>query len=113
MDDIPVRYFHEYLKEKFAHLTKDTLSGEDHNTLLEMHSWFQDIFSRNNMISPERLEAVSPDVQRINQIETVMDLYGEKIRKVKHDDALDEEERQMKVEYWMRLRDRDINELEK
>ena len=49
---------------------------------------------------------------RLDQIETMMNLYSSKIHKVKNDETLDEPERDLKLEYWQRLRDRDIQVLE-
>lgn len=113
VNDIPLSYFLSYLKEKFDSLSKQEVSGETHSKLFDTYTWLKAIFSRNGMIDPDRLEELAPDVKRINQMETLMDLYGEKIHRVKNDDSLDDEERQMKIEYWLRLRDRDIAELEK
>ena len=52
------------------------------------------------------------DIKRINQIEIIIDHYSERIKKVKEDKNLDETERENKLKYWLRLRDRDIDRIE-
>ncbi|CAM2005285.1 hypothetical protein APED_01360 [Acanthopleuribacter pedis] len=109
---LPLEKFLAFFAQKLEQVTEAEFQGKNHTGLLELYLNLKKSFERNGLISLERLEEVTPDVQRINQIETIMDLYGEKIRKVKQDGLLDDEEQLMKVEYWIRLRDKDIQELE-
>ncbi len=69
-------------------------------------------FEEKGLVPIDRLARVTADVERINQMETVIDLYSQKIKTVKADETLDEDEREAKIDYWQRLRDRDISRLE-
>ena len=115
LDDIgklPLSMFLTAFLEKLKKVEGQEFQGENHSDLLRVFAALKKSFERNNLISPERLKTITPDVFRINQIETIMDLYGEKIRKVQEDESLDLDEKQLKVDYWVQLRERDIQELQ-
>lgn len=109
---LPLQHFLRFMRHKLQVVESAEFQGENHSELVQLFISLKKSFLRNKLIEPDRLEQILPDVLRINQIETIIDLYGEKIHTVKQNAALDEEERQMKIDYWIRLRDRDIQELE-
>lgn len=65
---------------------------------------------------PERLDEIkclayaSEEQKRIDQYETIIDLYNEKIARVRTQD-MDEEDRDDAIAHWKRLRDTEIEEL--
>lgn len=91
---------------------KNNLTSELDSMLLFLFKKIEDIFEVSGKKTPAQLSTVINDSIRINQIETILDLYSEKIAKVRNDNALHEDEKEEKIELWRRLRDRDISRLE-
>jgi len=75
---------------------------------LTLKSYLQDV----EEIPLDRLDAVQDDVLRINQIETILDVFSQKIMAVKHDPSIDEEERDFQLDYWVRDREQHIQDVE-
>lgn len=110
--DLPFEKYLSLFADKLEMLTAKEFQGKNHSTLLKFYTALKESFVRNNLVPLERLEAVSESVYGIDEAETIIDLYGEKINRVKLDESLDEEEREEKIEYWRRLRDRHISQIE-
>lgn len=91
---------------------KNNLTSELDSMLLFLFKKIEDIFEAAGKKAPSQLSTVINDSIRINQIETILDLYSEKIAKVRNDDTLHEDEQEEKIEFWRRLRDRDVSRLE-
>lgn len=91
---------------------KSKLTPELNSILLQLYKGVDDVFQAAGKKPPSELSTVLHDSIRINQIETILDLYSEKIAKVSKDKSLEEEEKEEKKEFWRRLRDRDITKLE-
>ncbi len=66
---------------------------------------------RNDLVELQRLAAVPEDVNRINQIETIIDLYTLKMRRVNEDKTLSDDERDVKIASWQSLMEADIQVL--
>lgn len=58
-----------------------------------------------------RTNDVLPDIQRINQIDTVMKTYSAKIKAVENDNSLSDDEREDLLNKWKMLRDDQIDSL--
>ncbi len=111
--DIPVAHFLDFFLAKLETVANsEALTGENQNKLLDAYTALKEKLEKNSVLTAEELASVSPDVHRINQIETIIKLYGEKIQRIKHDETLDDEEQNTQIDYLMRLRDRDIAALE-
>lgn len=91
---------------------KSNLTSDLDSILLQLYSGIENIFQASGKRPPSELSTVLHDSIRINQIETILDLYSEKIAKVSKDKSLDEDEKEEKKDFWRRLRDRDITRLE-
>ncbi len=59
------------------------LIGENQSKIVTLYKGMSDAFMRNDLVELQRLAAVPEDVNRINQIETIIDLYTLKMRRVK------------------------------
>jgi len=55
-----------------------------------------------------RIFTTSPDIQRINQIETILNKFSEKIAAVRLDNSLSEDEKEEKIDSWRRIRDSEV-----
>jgi hypothetical protein len=93
---------------------KESLDIKEKTQLSFIVAGILSVYKENNW-DVEELKLTSElesDVKRINQIEIIIDHYSERIKKVKEDKNLDETERENKLKYWLRLRDRDIDRIE-
>lgn len=89
----------------------DDLIGENQGEMVQLYRAMHDAFERKGLIAINRLATVPKDVHRINQIETIIDLYSLKIKRVKEDENLSDDERQRKVEAWKHLMEKDVEAL--
>jgi len=90
----------------------NSISPEKESSLVELYDETEALFKRADRMDLSKLIHVSNDLYRINQIETIFDLYAEKISKVKNNDNLDSDEKGKQIEYWNRLRDQEVSNLE-
>jgi len=102
----------DIITEKIAHASNIVVKGEMHTKFVSLYAVLRDASLKNNSIPLEKLANVSEDVKRINQMETIIDMYTNKINQAKNDETLDEEMRDTKVSNWERLMERDIARLE-
>ena len=89
-----------------------TIKGKLHGQIIRLVNLVAVVFEKKGLVAPEKLLTVPKDVERVDQIEALIDLYTEKIRAVENDDSLDEEMRGTKIDYWRRLMETDIARLE-
>lgn len=89
----------------------DELIQGNQGKIVNLYRAMSDAFQRNELVELQRLAAVPKDVNRINQIETIIDLYTLKMRRVNEDESLSEEEREMKLASWQALMEADIQAL--
>ena len=88
------------------------LKGKSASHLLDLFGELKDLFKTHEIGDLEKQTQASAKMQRINEYETVMNAYDRKMNSVRQDSSLDEEDRAEKLEYWKRLRERDITEFE-
>lgn len=113
VQDLPLNdLINVFINRLSTETNSDALIGDKHSQYLDLYNALIKVFSDHKILSPEKLHSITQDVHRINQIETLIDLYSEKIRRAKRDDDLDEDERETKVAYWQRLMDKEISDLE-
>ncbi len=98
--------------EKLENTGMEQISGITHTQFMELYKTLEETFARNNALPLSRLTEIPDDVRRVNQIETLIDLYGKKMQRVRNDENLDEEDRDNKLANWERLMERDISRLE-
>lgn len=91
--------------------TLDQLVGENQGNLVVLYKAIHDAFQKHGLISINRLASVSKDVHRVNQIETIIDLYNMKIHRTENDEALPEGVRERKVQALQHLMEKDIDAL--
>lgn len=107
--NFPLTVHLEGCMNKMQDVTEEELKGSTlHTRMVQVYKAIQDTLAHFKLTPADKLALVPKDVERLNQIEVVLDLYDEKIRRVRKDTVLDEIERAEKIEYWKRLRDRDI-----
>lgn len=98
-------------RQKLEGTSVEEIHGKNHAELFELYSTLKDTFLRLKLVPLDQLEKVPEDVHRLDQIEVIMDLYTEKIRRVR-ESHLDPDEQELKIDYWIRLRDKEIQALE-
>jgi hypothetical protein len=91
---------------------EDTIKGDKENKFLTLYLKLKEILQKTSKIPLEQRLMVADDILRINQVETLIDVYSEKIKKVKQDESLQEEEKEEKIETWKRLQEKHISEIE-
>jgi hypothetical protein len=112
LKEFPIdEHIDEFLKKLDAAEFAD-IKGETHTRFLKMLELVQKRFTEIGLIEPEKLKNISEDTFRINQYEALIDLYAEKIRRVKEDPSLDDDDIAAKIEFWERLRDKEISQIE-
>jgi len=99
------------LKSRLDSAKIEELIGENQGEMVQLYRAMFDAFDKNGLIPINQLAAVPKDVHRINQIETIIDLYTMKINRVKKDKKLSDEERDRKVQAWEHLMAKDIDAL--
>lgn len=112
LNDFPIEFHLDTFMQKLTQLKDQEMKGVLHDKYVQVYKSMNTTFESIGLIPPDKLLNVQQDVHRLNQVEIIMDLYDEKMRRVKKDTVLEEDERTEKIEYWRRLRDRDIAELE-
>ena len=76
----------------------ESITDKESELLIELWLSLEGLFKRSGHQELSRLIEIDSDHKRLNQIETLMDLYSEKIKKVKLDDNIvDDEERTQKI----------------
>jgi len=104
--------FIEGFKERLNTFEKKDFQAANSDVLLELAVKLNDSFKRQGLVTPLQAEEVPDHLKHINNIESIIDLYTQKMQRVKVDEALDDEEREMKLENWQRLMDKQVAEME-
>lgn len=102
----------EVFTNGFDELQQWIVKGDEENQVFKLYTKLKEVLEKNSKIPIEKKRMMSNDVIRLNQIETLMDLYGEKIARVQQDETINEDERQIKMNYWVSLRDKEIQDLQ-
>jgi len=110
--EFPLEMHFDAFLEKLGEIEPNQLKGTKHNKFVQLYTAMSDTFKEHGLIPLEKLIHISKDAERINQIESVLDLYTEKQTTVKNDTSLDDETKSTKLAYWQRMLDRDIARLE-
>ena len=108
---IPIDAHLAALKGRLDNAEVDELIRENQGELVLLYRSLSDAFERNDLIDINKLAAVPKDVHRINQIETIIDLYTMKINRAKADESLSDEDREKKIQAWEHLMEKDIDAL--
>lgn len=87
-------------------------NGEEENRVFDLHLKLKAMLQAASKIPLEKRERIPEQHRQLNQVETLIDLYSEKIRRVQNDEDLDDEEREEKIAYWRDLRNRQIGEIQ-
>lgn len=108
----PVSSHIEVFSDSIDELEQLVIKGDEENHVFKLYMKLKEVLEQNSKIPLEKKRMMSDDVIRLNQIETLMDLYGEKIARVEQDETINEDERQIKINYWVALRDKEIQDLQ-
>lgn len=82
------------------------------SALVELEHQLKSSFEAHGFGDVVDLSQINSKVRRINEYQSVLDEYDRKIRAVRTDEMLNDEDREEKIEYWKRLRDRDVTQFE-
>lgn len=83
-------------------------NGEEENRVFDLYLKLQAALEAASKIPLKERERIAEQHKELNQVETLMNLYSEKIRRVRDDEDLDDEEREEKIAYWRDMRNRQI-----
>lgn len=83
-------------------------NGEEENRVFDLYLKLQAALEAASKIPLKERERIAEQHKELNQVETLMNLYSEKIRRVRDDEDLDDEEREEKIAYWRDLRNRQV-----
>lgn len=111
LNAFPLETHLDIFLQRIEELTPDKLKGKMHTKFLQLYRAIKDKFQASGLIPAEKLERISDDVYRVNQIEDLINFYDEKVRGLKNE-SLDLHERRDKARYWQQLRDQHIMELQ-
>jgi len=89
----------------------ESITTETHDKFLELYESMNNRFKELGLLPLDQLLYVSNDAHLLNQKAIIIDLFSEKIKRVKKDPLIDDEEQFMKVELWRRIQDRYLNQL--
>ena len=89
----------------------DDLLGENQGEMVQLYRAMHDAFDRHGLIAINKLATVPKDVHRINQIETIIDLYNLKISRTEKDKKLDADVKSRKIQALQHLMEKDIEAL--
>lgn len=107
----PVEVHLAGLKDRLDSAKLDELVGNNQGELVEVYRAIHDAFQRHDLIDIHRLAAIPKDVNRINQIEAIIDLYNLKLMRTREDKKLSEKEKDRKVQALEHLMEKDIEAL--
>ena len=107
----PVQAHLAGLKDRLDTAQLDEMIGENQAELVEVYRAIHDAFERHDLIEIHRLAAIPKDVNRINQIETIVDLYNLKLSRTRKDTSLSEEDRERKMQALQHLMEKDVDAL--
>ena len=108
----PLQYLLENLFSQFDQSNHEALA-EQRETVFKLLDQFQKKVAELYQTTVDRLNEIPEDILRVNQIEALLDTYTDKIKKVKNDSSLDDDEKTMKISYWENLRDSHIAGLQR
>jgi len=89
----------------------EDLIGENQGEMVQLYKAMHDAFDRKGLIAINKLATVPKDVHRINQIETIIDLYNLKISRTEKDKKLDDNSKARKIQSLNQLMAKDIEAL--
>ncbi|MEM7241241.1 MAG: hypothetical protein AAF429_03550 [Pseudomonadota bacterium] len=105
---IPVEAHLTGLKDRLDKAKLDEVVGKNQGELVNLYRSIHDAFEKHKLIDIHRLAAIPADVDRVNQIETIIDLYNLKISRTKADKNLSKAEKDRKLQAMEHLMEQDI-----
>lgn len=101
----------EAFEQKLDEASLNDLVGRNQSLMVSAYRKIHDIFAQHGLIAPNRLASIPKDVDRINQVEVIIDLYNVKIERAVNDTSLQDDARERKVQALQHLMERDIEAL--
>lgn len=108
---VPVSAHLAGLKDRLDGASLDEMIGENQGELVGIYRAIHDAFERHDLIDIHRLAAIPKDVNRINQIEAIIDLYNLKLARTRDETKLSDTERDRKLQALEHLMEKDIEAL--
>ena len=109
--DLAVTAHLEAFEKKLDEASLNDLVGRNQSLIVSTYRKMHDVFAQHGLIAPHRLASIPKDVDRINQVEVIIDLYNVKIERAVNDSALQDDARERKVQALQHLMERDIEAL--
>ena len=91
---------------------ENALTPELNSILLTLYTSIDNLFKAAGKKTPSQMSEILNDAMRINQINTIIDLYAEKITEARKQEFENEEDRQDKIDHLMRQRDIHLRSIE-
>lgn len=99
------------LKHRLDQASLEQLLAENEGDLMELYRTLHDAFDQRGLIALNRLATIPEETHRIHKLETLIDLYNQKIHGAESDDSLTEAVRERKVQSLQHLMEKDIEAL--
>lgn len=106
-------YFEPFYK-KLSSIQKIDLKEKLHSQILDLYIALENKLISSGKIPLSQLTIASDEVKNINQIETMMNTYSEKIMNVKEQlmlNLIDKDDAEEKIEYFKELRNKQVNNI--
>lgn len=112
LESYPLLDHTETFLKRLDELPSTEIKGDKERTLFELYLKLKEVLEKTGKVKLARKAELAQDAIRLHQIESLLDLYDEKIQRVRVDDGLGEDDREEKVIYWKSLRDRQVAEIQ-
>ncbi|WP_417371847.1 hypothetical protein [Gelidibacter japonicus] len=103
--------FIDVFKDRLDALTSAEFQKSNPNKLLELSVSLNRAFINNGLHPPSEFMEVPEELRHLNATEAIIDHMSQIIQRVKNDDDLDEEQKDLKLQYWQDLCEKQILEL--
>lgn len=108
---LPLDNFIKVFKDRMNTLSTEEFQKSRYNELLELSVSLNRAFINNGLHPPSEFMEVPEELRHLNATEAIIDHMSQIIQRVKDDDDLDEEQKDLKLQYWQDLCEKQVLEL--
>jgi len=114
MEDLDIDELIGHMNERLAMVAMNgvPISEEAEDDLIMIYHHINIYKFSTTELPIQSLVLIPDELKRLNQVEALMNLYTEKMSRVRNDMSLREEDRDTKIANWERLMERDIKKIE-
>lgn len=112
LESYPLLHHADVFFRRLEELAASEMKGHREGKLFELHLKVKEALEKNGKVRIDRKESVAEDALRLHQVESLLDIYSEKIKRVRDDEELDDEEKDDKIAYWKSLRDKQVSDIQ-